>query len=244
MVAERGIDDAEVSASDERAHKKTAQAGAKIATSRKLYSVPLWLNERTFAGSFDLAGTSYKLIFAPSQAEAASADLQLRGRLTVTDPRGRARTRDSVRVRLAGIQGGIGSPPVRRQVIAAGAQTGNIATSQQKQQVAGENEKRAAQKPDETSQPKTGNLPVTESTGPTSFTGVIYFHLEPLDGRSLGVPADLSRVQLNLRLAPLDDTARTLHALYTAAVDALQGEQADAGLAEAIIRELNQVLGR
>jgi hypothetical protein len=147
-----------------------------------------------------------------------------------------------VLVTLASIQGGIGAPPVRRQVIAAGAQTGNIATSQQKQQVAGENEKRAGQKAEETSQSKTSSLPVTESTGPTSFTGVMYFHLEPLNGSALGVPADFSRVQLNLRLAPLDDTSRALHSLFTAVVDALQGEQADANQATAIIRELNQIL--
>lgn len=224
-------------------NKQSAHAGARGAGSRKLYSVPAWLNGRTFAGGFDLAGASYKLAFAPSHAEAAGKDLHLRGRLTVTDPRGRSRARDSVRITLASIQGGIGAPPIRRQVIAAGAQTGNIATSQQKQQVAGENEKRAGQKAEETSQPKASELPVTESTGPKSFTGVMYFHVEPLDGRALGVPADLSRVQINLRLAPLDDVAREMHGLYTAAVDALQGEQADAGQAAAIIRELNQLLG-
>ena len=218
------------------------RAGARAARSRKLYSVPVWLSGRTFVGGFDLAGASYKLTFAPTQAEAASKDLQLRGRLTVTDPRGRARKREAVRITLASIQGGIGAPPVRRQVIAAGAQTGNVATSQQKQQVAGENEKRTGQKAEETAQPKATEMPVTESTGPTSFTGVMYFHLEPLEGNALGVPADLSRVQMNLRLAPLDDTARALHSLYTAAVDALQGEQADADQVAIIIRELNQLL--
>ncbi|HVG22280.1 MAG TPA: hypothetical protein VNI02_24800 [Blastocatellia bacterium] len=226
----------------QRANKQAARAEARGAGSRKLYSVPAWLNGRTFVGGFDLAGTSYKLTFAPSHAEAVSKDLQLRGRLTVADARGRQRVRDSVRITLASIQGGIGPPPIRRQVIAAGAQTGNIATSQQKQQVAGENEKRAGQKAEETSQPKASELPVTESTGPKSFTGVMYFHFEPLDGKALGVPADLGRVQMNLRLAPHDDTARALHSLYTAAVDALQGEQADAEQAAAIIRELNQLL--
>jgi hypothetical protein len=226
----------------QKTNERTARAGERTSNNRKLYSVPVWLNGKAFVGSFDLAGASYKLSFAPSQAEAASNDLQLRGRLTVTDPRGRARTRDSVRVTLASIQGGIGSPPIRRQVIASGAQTGNIATSQQKQQVAGENEKRAGEKKEDASQTKTSGLPVTESTGPTSFTGVMYFHLEPLDGRSLGVLADFNRVQFNLRLAPLDDTARTLHTLFTAIVDAMEGDQADAGQVAVIIRELNQFL--
>ena len=226
----------------QQSDRRTARAGEHTPGGRKLYSVPLWLNGKSFVGGFDLAGATYNLSFAPSQAEAANNDLQLRGRLTITDPRGRARARDSVRITLASIQGGIGAPPIRRQVIAAGAQTGNISTSQQKQQVAGENEKRAGEKTEDTSQKKTSGLPVTESTGPTSFTGVMYFHLEPLDGRSLGVLADFNRVQFNLRLAPLDDTARALHSLFTAVVDALEGEQADAGQVTAIIRELNQIL--
>lgn len=212
------------------------------ASSRKLYSVPGWMNERAFAGSFDLAGSTYKLTFAPARAESANNELQLRGRLTVTDPRGRSRSRDAVRITLAGIQGGIGAQPARRQAIATGAPTGNQATSQQKQQVAGENEKRAGQKEEEIAPKRASGLPPTESTGPTSFAGVIYFHCEPLDGRALGVPADLGRLQLNLRLAPLDPAARTLHSLYTDAVDALQGERADEAQAEAIIRELNQFL--
>jgi hypothetical protein len=222
--------------------KRTVRASERSTISRRLYSVPVWLKGQAFAGSFDLAGASYKLDFVPSQAEAASKDLQLRGRLTITDPQGRQRARDSVRITLASIQGGIGAPPIRRQAIAAGAQTGNVATSQQKQQVAGENEKRAGQKAEDPSQTKINDLPVTESTGPTSFTGVMYFHLEPLDAKTLGVLADFNRVQLNLRLAPLDDKARTLHSLFTAIVDALEGEQADAEQAAEIIRELNQTL--
>ena len=42
------------------------------------------MSERVFAGSFDLAGSTYKLTFAPSQAGRASNELQLRGRLTVS----------------------------------------------------------------------------------------------------------------------------------------------------------------
>jgi hypothetical protein len=225
-----------------RAGGQAPQASGRGARSRKLYSVPVWMNERAFDGSFDLSGSTYKLTFAPARAETASGELRLRGRLTVIDPRGRSRSRDAVLITLASVQGGIGAQPARRQAIATGAQTGNQATSQQKQQVAGENEKRAGQKQEETARTKASGLPLTESTGPTSFTGVIYFHCEPLDGRALGVPADLGRVQLNLRLAPLDSTARALHSLYTDAVDALQGERADQEQAAAIIRELNQIL--
>ena len=227
-----------------QAKKRGGKPGAQASRAsgrRKLHSIPVWLSERAFVGSFDLAGSNYRITFAPAEASSANEELQLRGRLTVTDPRGRSRVQDSVRITLDSIQGGIGAPPLRRQAIATGAQAGQTATSQQKQQVAGENEKRAGEKQEEKTEAKSHGLPLTESTGPSSFTGVMYFHFEPLDGRALGVAADLGRVQLNLRLAPLDPDARTMHSLYTAAVDALQGEHADRGQAAAIIRELNQL---
>ena len=229
--------------SNRRASGQASPASGPGARGRKLYSVPAWMNARAFEGGFDLAGSTYKLAFAPSEAGASGDGLQLRGRLTVTGPRGRARLQHSVKITLDSIQGGIGAPPLRRRAVSPGAQTGNEATSQQKQQAAGENEKRSGEKQEARAEARPRGLPVTESTGPASFTGVMYFHFEPLDGRALGVPADLGRVQLNLRLAPLDETARVLHGLYAAAVDALQGEQADAAQASEIIRELNQLLG-
>jgi hypothetical protein len=228
----------------QKADRKTThvRASARRVRSRKLYSVPVWLSERSFAGGFDLADGKYNLVFAPSKATAPGNELELLGRLTITDPRGRVRSRNSVRARLASIQGGIGDAPVRRRVVATGGARGNVSTSQQKQQTAAEAEKRAEQKPEETRQPKAGDLAVTESTGLTSFTGVMYFHLEPLVGSALGVPIDLSRVQLNLRMLPLDDTARTVNELFTVLVDALQ-LQPDANQALSIMLELNQIFG-
>jgi hypothetical protein len=222
--------------------KRRSETSLKSIQTKRLYSVPVWLNERTFAGGFDHAGGSYRLVFAPSRASTPRNELELMGRLTITDPRGQVRSRNSVRARLASIQGGIGDPPARRRVAATGGARGNVSTSQQKQQTAGETEKRSEQKAEETRQPKTGDVPVTESTGPTSFTGVMYFHLEPLVGSALGVSVDLSRVQLNLRLVALDDTARTMNELLITVVDALQ-LQPDANQAASIILELNQLFG-
>jgi hypothetical protein len=226
------------------ADKKTRRSSTSSSNAqpKRLYSVPVWLKERTFAGAFDHAGGSYKLVFVPTRASTPRNELELIGRLTITDPRGRVRSRNSVRARLASIQGGIGDPPKRRRVAATGGARGDVSTSQQKQQTAGETEKRTEQKAEETRQSKTGDLPVTESTGQTSFTGVMYFHLEPLVGSALGIPVDLNRVQLNLRLVPLDDTARTMNELLSAAVDALQ-LQPDANQAASIIVELNQLFG-
>jgi hypothetical protein len=225
-----------------QANKKAAGRASEPGGGRRLYSVPVWMEQRAFAGSFDLAGTSYKLAFAASRAEIRDKQLRLTGRLTITDPRSRSRSVDSARATLAAIQGGVGSAPIRRQPAAAGAQTGNMATAQQKQQAAGENEKRSGQKTDEPARLPSGALPRTECTGPTSFCGVMYLHLEPLDARALGVSADLSRVQLNARLAPRDGASKTLHSLYTALVDAVYGEQPDEAEAALIVNELNRAL--
>jgi len=227
-----------------QADKKTRRSAAKGVSgvqSKRLYSVPVWLKERFLAGDFDYAGNRYTLVFAPSRASAPGNELELLGRLTITDSHGRANSRNAVRARLSSIQGGIGDPPVRRRVVATGGAKGDVSTSQQKQQTAADSDK-AGQKAEENRDPRTGGVPVTECTGPTSFTGVMYFHLEALDGRALGVPLDLSRVQLNLRLDPLDQTTRTMTELYRDLVDALH-LQADANAAAVILREMNQLLG-
>ena len=207
---------------------------------RRLYSIAAWPEQRAFAGNLSSGGTDYKFSYAPSRAEATNKRLQLTGRLTVTDTRGRVRALNNVRATLANTQGGVGTGPLRRQMIASDAPIGDQTTSQQKQQIAGETEKQAGQKQSEQARAR-NSLPVTENTGPTSYCGVLYFHFEPLDAGALGVKADLTKVQLNVRLEPLDDTARTLHGLYCYVVDALYGERADQKLAAAAISELNRV---
>jgi hypothetical protein len=88
------------------------------------------------------------------------------------------------------------------------------------------------------------DLPDVESTGSTSFCGVMYIHFEPLIGSGLGVPADLSRVQLNARFAPLDDSERTLQAVYSSIVNALYAKQPQAPAAASAVTELNTILAR
>lgn len=201
--------------------EEQSRNGAQPAARRralKLHTVHALLKERRFEGGFELRGAKHGLVYSPSRAEVAGGKLRLRGKLAVTDARGRTRSVDDVSAVLASTQGGIGGGPPRRII-----EGFNL--------------------PSETVQRPSSPLPVTESTGPLSFCGVMYFHFEPLDARALGVPADLSRVQLNARLAPVDDAARDLHGLYSLTVGTLYGDKPDERAAGVLINEINKALG-
>ena len=90
--------------------------------------------------------------------------------------------------------------------------------------------------------PASSDLPQVESTGSTSFCGVMYLHFQPLVGNAFGVHADMSRLQLNARFAPLDDDERTMQAVYSSVVNALDGKQVDAIAAP--LSEINALLSR
>jgi hypothetical protein len=142
----------------------------------------------------------------------------LNGKLTVTGPNKAARSRDGVRATLASSQGGLGAAP---------------------QNLSGLRNRREQS---ESSRAVAAKLAATDSTGPGSFVGVLYFHFDPLEGKALGVPADLSRVQLNARLFTIDDTARTLQGVFSAIVDLLLSEQKEPDAAAPLIDELNRLL--
>ena len=223
-----------------RAQKASGKQKQKQVSRVRLYSIAGLLNGRNFAGSFDVAGQSYKFTYGPAKAEIISGRLSLSGRLSVADARGQARTKENVRAMLIATQGGVGAAPVRRQLLVGGVSASTASSSNQQQQQAGGvagNEPRrtddaAGQRP----------LPDVEATGPLSFCGVMYFKLEAIDPTALSVPADLSDVQLNVRLAPTEDAGRALHGLYCTIVDALHADQPDARLAAAAVAELNKLL--
>lgn len=204
-----------------KSDKKQKRAPSKL----KLHSVAALLKERRFDGSFEIAGLSYQFTYAPVKAQVAGQRLLLRGPLTVTNSRGQTRAKENVGALLASTQGGIGTAPTRSQALIGGVIPAAPAVP-------------TPQQPSTTS----GALPVVESSGPLSFCGVMYFQLEPLEGRQLGVPADLSRAQLNVRLAPTDNEGRALHGIYSAIVEALYGPSVDARLASRSVADLNKAL--
>lgn len=204
---------------------------------RRLHSIAGMLEGKRFAGAFELNGSTYRFIYDPARAEVIDRRLRLRGTLTVRDARGRARSQENVGALLVATQGGVGAAPIRRQIMVGGVATGTAATSGQQQQAAGQGEGAARRE-----QQGARSLPEVDSTGPFSFCGVMYFHLDRLNGAALGVSANLDRVQLNARLAPADEPGRDLQALYSTVADALYTGSPDDRLATATVGEINKQL--
>ena len=194
--------------------QKRGKPGA-AAKPRALHSIAGMLSGRGFAGSFEMGGVSYNFTFSPMRAVAADNKLQLTGVLSVTGRRADARVSPS------------NLRDVRATLVAA---QGGIGSAPPRKKLPAEI---STTRPD---------LPVVESTGSLSFCGVLYFKLAPLDGRALGVPADMRRLQLNVRLAPVNDVERGLQAAFSSIVDALYGQQIDRNAAEAGVNELNKLL--
>ncbi len=84
----------------------------------------------------------------------------------------------------------------------------------------------------------TPDLPPTEATGARAYVGAMYFHLSPLNASTLGLTIDMSKVQLNGRLFPLNEVERELQLLFSDVVTATHkaDTSAAAGHVEAINR--------
>lgn len=190
----------------------TAKPGAKAV---RLHSIAAMMRERSFAGRFDVAGVSYGFAYSPAKSKIVGGKLEVAGSLRVIDERPNARV-----------------PPRDLREVSATliAAQGGIGTAPLRKQLPSDVS---------TAHP---DLPVVESTGSLSFCGVLYFKFAPLDGRSLGVRADLSQLQLNVRLAPVNDAERGLQAAFSSVVDALYGKEVDGKAAETAVSELNKLL--
>ena len=182
------------------------------AKTTKLHSIAAMMRERRFAGRFDFAGVTHSFSYSPAKGTVTGNKLQLTGDLDVVN----------------------GPPPSARSLRGVRATLvavqGGIGTAPPRKKL-----------PAEISTPRP-DLPVVESTGPLSFCGVLYFKIAPLDGRALGVPADMRQLQLNVRLAPVNDTERGLQSAFSSVVDALYGKEVDRSAAEAAVSELNKLL--
>ena len=177
-----------------------------------LHSIAGMLRSRKFEGSFETVGNKYQFTYSPKRAVLVDNKLQLTGSFEVTSPN--ARSPRSV-------------DNVKAILLAI---QGGIGNPPQREKL-----------PSDIST-KHPDLPIVESTGSTSFSGVLFFKLSPLDSRGLGVTADMRQVQLNVRLAPVSDTERALQADFSSIADALYGKQIDSKWAESALSDLNKHL--
>jgi hypothetical protein len=209
---------------------------------RKLHSIHGLLQGRVVDGQFEVRGRPYRFSFVPATAALADGRLVLSGRMAVESPQV-TRFVDGVEARLVAVQGGIGASPVRRQLLTGTAQTSQTSTSAQKmeQEKGPETDLQPGLRAFESPRLDELGRPTVESTGPMSFVGVLYFNLSPLDGPTVGVPLDLTKVQLNVRLAPTDDLARDLQYIFSSLTAALYETPMDERAANEQVQELNRI---
>jgi hypothetical protein len=219
------------------------QVARPIGNRRRLHSIHGLLSGRTIEGGFEARDQPYRFSFVPATAAIADGQLVLNGRLTVDSPQHVRRFMDGATARLIATQGGVGALPARRQLLAGAPQTSQTSTSDQKleQEAGPQTELQPGLHAFENPKFDEQGRPVVESTGPLSFVGVLYFSLAPLAAATLGVPLDLSKVQLNLRLAPTDDQARDLRDIFSDLTAALYGQPRDERAAGRLIEELNRI---
>ncbi len=139
--------------------------------------------------------------------------IELTGRFSVKSA-GQTRKADNVKATLLATQGSIQSPPPTP----SGASASMLGAVQP------------------------SDKPATDATGSRASVGVMYFKLSALKGTELGVPMDLSSLQLNVRLNPLDETARALQFWFSVAVQAVMGESPDSDLASQSLSQINKLL--
>jgi hypothetical protein len=182
----------------------------------KIHSIHVLPNGSGFAGKIEAGRSSYRFAFTPKTAASASGKLVFTGVVEMKSPGGRKRAAKNVTATLLATQGSItGPPPIPRKF--------------------SESLKAPVPVP-------SGSLPITESTSHLGSVAVMYLKLSPLDGRALGVPADLSAVQLNARLYATSEVERDLHWLYSALVEATQGEHKNERLAADYLDAINRIL--
>jgi hypothetical protein len=208
---------------------------------RRIHSIHGLLRGRVVDGQFEARGQPNRFSFVPSSAALVESKLVLSGRLSVQSPQNGLRFLDGVAAALIAVQGGVGAAPVRRQMLTGTAQTGQTLPQKMEQEKGPETDLQPGLHAFGTPEPDELGRPVVESTGRLSFVGVLYFQLSPLDGSALGVPWDLSKVQLNLRLATTDDLARDLQNIFSDVAATLHETPVNEQAATEQVQELNRI---
>ncbi|MCG3163884.1 MAG: hypothetical protein JMDDDDMK_05342 [Acidobacteria bacterium] len=183
---------------------------------QKLHSIHVLPNGREFIGKIEIGRGSYQFTFTPNSAASPNGKLVLTGAIKVKAPGGQQRAVENVTATLLATQGSItGPPPMPRQFA--------------------ESLRPPLPEP-------SGSLPLTDWTGYQGSVAVMYLKLSPLNGRALGVPADLSYLQINARLYSTSEVERDLHWLYSALTEAMHGERPNEQLAADYIGAINRIL--
>lgn len=206
--------------------KNGASSVKRSSAQAKLHTIHAILRGRIFVGQFQVKGESYDFNFALAKASIVQKKCVLSGKFSVKPPKQNLRSIDQIKARLVATQGAVGVSPVRRQLLTGTAQTAQIATPEQKleQEKGPETDLQPGLHAFDSPKRDAQGRPTVESTDTLSFVGVLYFQLSPLDGQALGIPLDVSKVQLGGRLAPTDERARDLLLLFSDLVMTLDGD--------------------
>ncbi|MBS1790349.1 MAG: hypothetical protein JST85_21670 [Acidobacteria bacterium] len=180
---------------------------------RKLHSIHSLLVGREFLGEIETGKAKQRFAYSPASVSLADGKIELTGNFTVKSA-GQSHKVEAVKATLLATQGNIQSPPP----IPDGASASMLGVIQ------------------------SVDKPATDATGSRASISVMYFKLSALNGAKLGVPFDLSSLQLNTRLNPQDETARALQFWFSAAVQAVMGESRDGKLATESLSRINQLL--
>ena len=209
----------------------------------KLHTLHALLRGRIFVGQFQAKGETYDFSFGLTKASIVEGKCVLSGRFSVKPPKQSLRFSDNVEARLVAAQGGVGASPIRRQLLTGTAQTAQIATPEQKleQEKGPETDLQPGLHSFESPKRDALGRPTVESTDALSFVGVLYFHLSPLDGEALGIPLDVSKVQLGGRLAPTDERARDLQLLFSDLVMAVS-DNSEGETVNSCLKGINRIL--
>lgn len=184
----------------------------RTVSARKLYSLHVLPRGRDLLGRIEIGRIAHQFTFAPQRATIDRDLLVLTGNVIVRTANNQPRTAPNITATLIATQGSITAPSPYPLWLS------------------------------ETPKPKAPDVTLTDWSNEESSVGVLYFKLAPLDGRALGVPLDLSALQLNVRFYPTSDLERELHWIFSALAIVTYGETKNAATATSYLKELNRVL--